>query len=108
MKTINQLLLLLFITIFSSCTMSKDMSYEDDIYSTDNGVVFADYTDEEQNNNEQEDYYDSQYGDLYEDENYDFSGNGNTNYVTNHNYYSGYNGYTSNRCYSSRYRYSNW
>ena len=64
MKTINQLLTFIFATLICSCTVSKDMSYEDDIYSTDNGIVFA------ENNNDQkdteEDYYDSEYGDLYE------------------------------------------
>ena len=65
MKTINQFNLLLFICFISSCSMSKDMAYEDDIYSSDNGIIFSDNLEE---SNENDDYYDSE--SLYFDDYY--------------------------------------
>ena len=88
MKTINQLLSFLLVLFICSCTVSKDMSYEDDIYSADNEIIFAENNNDKQENEQEEDYYDAEYGDLYADDQYDFYGDNNTTYITNHNYYS--------------------
>ena len=89
MKTINQFLYIIIFSFMFSCTVSKDMSYQDDIYSAENEIIFAD-NNTDQKNQEEEDYYDAEYGDLYEDDQYDFYGENNTTYITNNNYNSRY------------------
>ena len=85
MKSIKYISILSLIVIFSSCSTSKQLSYEDDIYSTETDIVFVE-------NNTEEDYYDP-YEELYED--YDYYDDDNNTYITN-NYYG------SSRRYRSR------
>ena len=79
MKSIKHTSILFLIIIFSSCSTSKDLSYKDDVYSTETDIVFVE-------NNSDEDYYDP-YGDLYEEEDYY---NDNDTYITNNYYGSRY------------------
>ena len=91
MKSIQYICILSLIFIFTSCSTSKQLSYEDDVYSTETEIVFAD-------NNSDDDYYDP-YEDLYED--YDYFDDDNNTYITN-NYYCGSRRYR-NRYYRNYY-----